>query len=146
MVRSKTKQFKIQQNTFKESQIELENLRKRDENQRNEIKKLHESVRKKSEKEKQFDDIRKRLLNREKKVEEREKTLKKEYIIITNKNNKKINRIKRSIAFHSEYIAISLDYDIFSFYINDCYCSEKVISSFFYRLRNFLCNLLYALY
>jgi len=76
---AKTKYFKSQQTVFDETKIQIETLQKQNENQRSEIKQLHESIRKKSEKEKEFGEIRKKLSNREKKLDEREKMLKSKY-------------------------------------------------------------------
>merc|ERR1711997_1383331 len=76
---AKTKYFKSQQTIFDETKIQIETLQKQNENQRSEIKQLHESIRKKSEKEKEFGEIRKKLSNREKKLDEREKMLKSKY-------------------------------------------------------------------
>lgn len=75
----KTKYFKQQQTIFDAAQSEVELLKKQCANSRNEMKKLHECIRKKTEKEKEFTNIRKKLSQREKKLDDREKNLRLKY-------------------------------------------------------------------
>merc|ERR1712032_793082 len=69
----KTKYFKQQHAIFDVTQSQMKSIQKQCDDQRAEMKRLNDCIRKKTEKEKEFSDIRKRLLQRERKLEEREK-------------------------------------------------------------------------
>merc|ERR1712037_295837 len=57
----------------------MKSIQKQCDDQRAEMRRLNDCIRKKTEKEKEFSDIRKRLLQREKKLEEREKNMRLKY-------------------------------------------------------------------
>merc|ERR1712129_538361 len=75
----KTKYFKQQHAIFDVTQSQMKSIQKQCDDQRAEMKRLNDCIRKKTEKEKEFSDPRKRLLQREKKLEKREKNMRLKY-------------------------------------------------------------------